>query len=120
MKKYERIVSLLKGVLLAYILTGFMLALIAFLLYQFHVSEILVDIGILICYVIASLVAGMCYAMHAVSRKFAWGMLAGFAYYAILLAISVGVEADFNIFSTSCITTLFICTGSGMLGGMLK
>lgn len=120
MRKYERVTSLLKGVLLAYLLTGVMLVVLAYLLYQFHVSEIVVDIGILVCYVIASLVAGMCYALNAKNRKFAWGMVAGFTYYAILLVISVGIEADFNVFSTSCITTLLVCTGSGMLGGMLK
>ncbi|MBQ7944834.1 MAG: TIGR04086 family membrane protein [Lachnospiraceae bacterium] len=120
MKNYERVISLLKGILLAYIVTGIMLLVMAFLLYKFNLSETVVDIGILICYVISALIAGMCYAINAKSRKFAWGMLAGFAYYAILLVISVGVEADFQLLSTSCVTTLFICIGSGMLGGMLR
>ncbi|MBE5876119.1 MAG: TIGR04086 family membrane protein [Lachnospiraceae bacterium] len=120
MKNYERVISLLKGVLIAYIITAVMLFLMAFLLYQFNLSETIVDIGILICYVASSLMAGLCYAINAKSRKFAWGMLAGFVYYAVLLGISVAIEEDFEIFSTSCITTLFICTGSGMLGGMLR
>ncbi len=120
MKNYERVVSLLKGVFIAYIVTGIMLLIMAFLLYKFNLSETVVDVGILICYVVSSLLAGMCYAINAKSRKFAWGMLAGFVYYAVLLVISIGVEADFQLFSISSITTLFICTGSGMLGGMLR
>ncbi len=120
MKNYERVVSLLKGVLIAYIITAAMLFLMAFLLYKFNLSEVIVDIGILVCYVVSSLMAGMCYAMNAKNRKFAWGMLAGFVYYAVLLAVSIGIEPEFQLLSTSCVTTLLICTGSGMLGGMLK
>ncbi len=120
MKNYERVISLLKGVLIAYIITVVMLFFMAFLLYQFNLSETVVDIGILVCYVVSSLMAGLCYAINAKSRKFAWGMLAGFVYYAVLLGISIGIEPEFQLLSTSSITTLLICTGSGMLGGMLR
>ena len=120
MKKYERVISLLKGVLIAYIITVVMLLVMTFLLQKFDLSEVVVEIGILVCYVVSSLIAGMCYAINAKSRKFAWGMLAGFLYYAVLLVISVVVEADFQLLSTSSITTLLICVGSGMLGGMFK
>ena len=70
MKKYERVISLLKGVLIAYIITVVMLLVMTFLLQKFDLSEVVVEIGILVCYVVSSLIAGMCYAINAKSRKF--------------------------------------------------
>ena len=50
---------------------------------------------------------------------FLWGMGAGVAYFLIICVLSIAMEPDFEPVSNSSITTLLICLGSGMLGGML-
>ena len=110
--KYERILALLKCLLGAYVITGLLLLLTAGLLYKCNLSEKVIDIAIIAIYVISSLLAGLFYSKGAKSRRFLWGMGAG-------VALSIAMEPDFAPVSNSSITTLLICLGSGMLGGML-
>lgn len=117
--KYERMLALLKCLLGAYVVTGVLLLVTAGLLYKFNLSEKAVDIGIIAIYVISSLLAGLFYAKGASGRKFLWGMGAGTAYFLILSVLSMILEQNYTPLSNSCITTLLICLGSGMLGGML-
>lgn len=119
MIRYERLIALLKCLLAAYIATGLMLASLALLLYKLKLGESTIEIGIIVVYVISSLLAGLFFSKGANVRRFLWGMLAGAAYFLIICAISVAMEPEFNFLSNSCLTTLVICVGSGMLGGML-
>lgn len=119
MIKYERIIALLKCLMAAYVLTGIMLVLLAAFLYKLQLGENIVEIGIIVVYVISSLLAGLFFSKGAKSRRFLWGMAAGAAYFLIICAVSIAMEPDFAVLSNSCITTMAICIGSGMLGGMI-
>ena len=115
----ERLVALLKCLLAAYLITGVMLVAVAGLLYKFSLGENVVDVGIIVVYCISSLLAGLFFSKGAMSRRFLWGMAAGAVYFLIICAVTFAVERQVHLMSSSCITTLLICTGSGMLGGML-
>lgn len=115
----ERLVALLKCLMAAYLITGLLLMLVAGLLYKFSIGENVVDISIIVIYCVSSLLAGLFFSKSASSHRFIWGMLAGAAYFVIICAVSVVADPDFVPISNSCITTLLICLGSGMLGGML-
>ncbi len=119
MVRYERIIALLKCLLAAYVMTGIMLALMALLLYKLQLSENTVEIGIIVVYVVSSLLAGLFFSKGARNRRFVWGMLAGAAYFLVICAVSFVMEPEFSFLSNSCLTTMAICIGSGMLGGML-
>ena len=115
----ERLVALLKCLMAAYLITGVLLLLVAGLLYKFSIGENIVDISIIVIYCVSSLLAGLFFSKGAASHRFLWGMLAGAAYFVIICAVSAVAEPDFVPISNACITTLLICLGSGMLGGML-
>ncbi|MCM1182085.1 MAG: TIGR04086 family membrane protein [Roseburia sp.] len=115
----ERIVALIKCLIASYLITGVLLMVVAALLYKFSLSENVVEICIIAIYCISSLLAGLFFSKGAASRRFLWGMIAGAAYFLIICAISMVVEQSFTLLSNASITTLFICLGSGMLGGML-
>lgn len=120
MVKYERVVALLKCLMASYLITGILLVMIAFFLYHMQLGEQVVDIAIIVVYVLSSLVSGFLYAKGAKSKRFIWGTLAGLVYFLIICLISMVMEPQqFDVMSTSCLTTFFICAGSGMLGGML-
>ncbi len=115
----ERLIALLKCLVAAYLITGVLLLAVAGLLYKFSIGENIVDISIIVIYCVSSLLAGLFFSKGASSHRFVWGMLAGAAYFLIICAISAVAEPNFMPLSNTCITTLFICLGSGMLGGML-
>lgn len=115
----ERLVALLKCLMASYLITGALLLLVAGLLYKFSIGENVVDISIIVIYCVSSLLAGLFFSKSASNHRFLWGMLAGMAYFVVICAVSAVADPNFMPFSNTCITTLFICLGSGMIGGMI-
>ena len=111
---------LLKSLLFSYILTGVMLALLAFLLYKLGLGEKTVSVAIIVIYVAATLFGGFVAGKRMGSRKFLWGLLMGSAYFLVLTAVSLCVGGAGIDVGTSFFTTLVLCAGGGMLGGMLS
>lgn len=114
------VLFLLKSLLLAYVLTGAFLALLSFLLYKVGFGEKAVSIAIIVVYVAATFFAGFLAGKKMRNRKFIWGLLEGIAYFLILALISFIVGEKTAIFQSSFFTTLALCAGGGMLGGMLS
>ncbi len=112
--------AIAKCILAAYLLTGGALLLLALLLYRFQLSEQIVNIGILVIYVIASFAAGFFSGKRMQDRRFLWGLLAGSLYFAILTLLTLAVNHGFRDLGNHFFTTLMICAGSGMLGGMVS
>ena len=90
---------MIQSLVFAYIATGILLCLLAFIIYQSN--------------------AGMIIGKKIGKRKFLWGFFVGVLYFAILTLISVVFQENTVIFSTERITALFLCIAGGTLGGML-
>lgn len=114
------ILFLLKTLLFSYILTGVLLALLAFLLYKMGLTEKIVSIAIIIIYVAAAFFAGFTAGKKLKSRKFLWGLLMGSAYFLVLAGISLVFGKPAGRLGDSTVTTLVLCVAGGMLGGMLS
>ena len=113
------VVFLLKGLFFAYALTGVLLALLSFLLYKFGLGEKTVAIAIIVIYVAATFFAGFLAGKKMKSRKFLWGLAEGAAYFIVLALISFLAGDRTAVFGNTFFTTLALCAGGGMLGGML-
>ena len=113
------VVYLLKSLLFAYILTGVLLALLSFLLYKLGFGEKVVAIAIIVIYVAATFFAGFMAGKRMKNRKFLWGLLEGAAYFLVLAVISFLAGEQDAVMGSSFFTTLALCAGGGMLGGML-
>lgn len=113
-------VMLLKCLLVSYLLTGGALLLLALLLYRLQLSEQVVNIAIILIYALACLAAGFLSGKCMRERRFFWGLLAGVLYFVILSLITLLVNHSFQDLSSGFFTTLMICAGSGMLGGMVS
>ncbi len=111
---------LLKSLLFSYIFTGVMLVILAFLLYKLGLSEKIVSIAIIVIYVAATLFAGFVTGKKMQNRRFLWGLFMGGAYFAVLAAVSFCMGEDGIQVGNSLLTTLVLCAGGGMLGGMLS
>ena len=111
---------LLKTLLFSYILTGILLAILAFLLYRLRLGEQAVTIAIIVIYVAATLFGGFVAGKRLKSRKFLWGLLVGAAYFVVLTLISLAAGRGAIQLGNTFVTTLVLCAGGGMLGGMLS
>ncbi len=107
-----------KSLIISYIITGILLLLTALLLYRLEPQQSMVSVGILMIYVLSSFLGGILAGKGIRSRKFLWGLVTGTLYFIMLLAASWmcgGIDAK----AAEIITTMLLCLGGGMLGGML-
>lgn len=114
------VLFLMKNLLFSYILTGVLLALLSFVLYKAGLGEKVVSIAIIAIYVAATFFAGFLAGKKMGSRKFLWGALEGGAYFLVLVLISLAAGQDGFAAGNTFLTTLVLCAGGGMLGGMLS
>lgn len=114
------VLFLLRSLLYAYILTVALLALLALLLYKMNLTEKPVAIGIILIYVVSTLFIGFLAGRKMGSRKFFWGLCMGGMYFVVLALMSLVLRQTPDALGSSFWSTLLICGGGGMLGGMLS
>lgn len=116
----KNVMQFLKALMASYIVTGVLLLILTFLLYKFDWDEQMVTAGIVAIYVLSTFAGGFILGKVRQTRKFIWGLVVGILYFALLFLISFGVYRNFSGNGTNFITTLLLCAGGGMLGGMLS
>ncbi len=104
----------------AYIVTFVVLLILALLLYKMNLSEKVISGGIVVTYILSCFVAGLFAGKQMKQKRFLWGLIMGLGYYVILLVVSLVINQSFLAIADSMITTLILCAGGGMLGGMLS
>lgn len=114
------VLFLLKSLLFSYILTAGLLLLLAFVLFKMDLSEKPVSIAIIVIYVLATVFAGFVTGKRMQNRKFLWGLVMGIGYFVVLALVSLAVKQSPDTLGNSFFTTLVLCAGGGMLGGMLS
>lgn len=118
-KNPAKLIVFLVFLLIAYVFTTVGLLLLAFLLYKFPLTESGVNIGIILIYITSAFLSSFICGKKIKERKFLWGLGIGTAYFVILLLLSFLMNGEAANLGTNVFTALLICTGSGMLGGML-
>lgn len=114
------IVTMLKCLLVSYVLTALLLLALAGALWKLGLGERLVCGAVIVIYVAATLAGGFLAGKCRESRKFLWGLLTGIAYFTVLAVMSLVVNGEMSALGDSFFTTLVLCAGGGMLGGMLS
>lgn len=110
----------MKSLLAAYALTGIMLLVLAFMVFKMNMKQGSVELGILVVYIAASFIGGFLAGKMGKNRKFIWGMAIGAAYVIVLLMVSFALNGGISGGIGNCLTTLVMCAGAGMLGGMVS
>ena len=106
--------------LIAYLVTGLLLLLLAFLAYKANLSEQGSRIGILVIYVLSSFVAGFITGKKSKKRKFLFGAMMGICYFVVLLLLSLGIHDKVAPGAFAKWSAGLLSMGGGMLGGMLS
>lgn len=99
--------------------SGVLLLLLAFLLYQMELGEEVVKAGIIVIYLAAGLAGGLLVGKMRQEKKFLWGLCVGGIYFCVLFLISCGVNGGLPQDMVKVATTLVLCAASGMAGGMI-
>lgn len=120
MTKAYGVASFVKALIIAYVVTGIMLFVLAFLMYKFGISEQAVNFGVTFIYILATGVAGILMGRSMKQRKFLWGSLVGLIYVALIFVVSLLVTGNATMIMQDGVSTLLLCVGGGMLGGMLS
>lgn len=118
--KHTTIIRFLKGLLAAYILSALVILVLAFILFQWDAAEAVIRGGIIFTYVISSFACGMVVSKQQSGRRYLWGILAGGAYYAVLVIISMICNRAVFTGIAGIVPVLFFCLSGGMLGGMMQ
>ena len=122
MRKQEGvpIIPLLIYLLCSYAFTLIVLVFLVFLLFKMRLSEQVISKTIIITYMAASFLGGFLAGKKMKVKKYIWGLLMGVAYYIVFLILSLIINKGDVEMSKTILTTLVLCCGGGMLGGMLS
>ncbi|MDD7220304.1 MAG: TIGR04086 family membrane protein [Clostridia bacterium] len=112
--------AVLKSLLFSYALTGVFLLMLAFLLFSFNLGETAIAAGISAVYVLSCFLGGLMAGKLVKKDKYLWGIVTGFSYFLLLLAVSFAVRRQWDMSVSHAVTTFFMCVGGGALGGMLS
>ena len=111
---------MLKALQESYIITAVLLMGLTLLLYKFELDEKFVSAGIVAIYVTSTLIGGIIIGKLVRVKRFLWGMTLGVLYFAMLLVITLGIYRTLNGDGVNLMTTLILCAGGGMAGGMIS
>lgn len=118
-KKNEKVATILKCLLIIYVVTAIMLLVLAFLLYKFSLPQKVIGAGIILIYVVCSFLGGFLAGKKIKIKKYLWGLCVGIGYFLLLIILSLILNGGFQNLSDNFFLTLILCGSGGMLGGML-
>lgn len=111
---------MIKALLLAYVVTGGLLLILALLLYKMGLGESQINIGIMVTYIVSCLFGGFYMGKKIKVRRFAWGMGVGTGYAFLLMAVTFLTEHQISGNFKEMFIMFFLCFFGGTLGGILS
>ena len=116
----KKIVWIIKALFLSYLLSGILLLLMALAVYKLEWEEQIVSAGVIVVYVISNLAAGIYAGKKFGQRRFLAGLVCGALYAILLCLVSSVVYWDVRGNIGNMAVFLLVCSGSGMVGGMIS
>lgn len=116
----KKVIQVLKVLVASYIVTGLVLVFLTILLYHFEVKEGIITAGVIVAYLLSGFFGGFLIGKKQKEKKYLWGALVGAAYFIVLAAVSLAVYRKIQGDISNFFTTMALCVGSGMLGGMIS
>lgn len=119
-RQNTKIVTLLKGLLLSYIITAFILLILSFLMLKLDLSGTVISVGIQFVYIISAFAGGFFVGKKVEQKKFLWGLVMGIFYFIVVMLISIFLNRSTPLSLSSLLIVFVISTLSGMIGGMIS
>ncbi|NLK73676.1 MAG: TIGR04086 family membrane protein [Clostridiales bacterium] len=119
-RQNTKIIYLLKGLFISYIVTGFILLILAFLMLKMDISSAVISGGTIFTYILSGFISGFYVGKKVEQKKFLWGLAMGVAYFIIFMLVSILMNQGASLALGSLLMVLIISAISGMVGGMLS
>ena len=116
----KNILSILKVLIVAYVITGLLLLLSAFLMFKFNLGEGQVRIFVMTVYGIATIVAGIIYGKIKGSKRLLNGACIGLIYFLMLMLVSLVINKGLEDEIHKIIISMIICIAGGSIGGIIS
>ena len=116
----KRFASVLRALIISYLVTGVMLLVVAFLMYKLGLDESKVNFAITLTYILSSAIGGIVIGKSMQEKKFIWGLLLGALYVGVILIASILVSHGENVIAAKGVSTIILCLLGGTLGGMIS
>ncbi|MBQ7934494.1 MAG: TIGR04086 family membrane protein [Lachnospiraceae bacterium] len=116
----NNIFYLFRCLILSYIITFLILAVLALLLYKLSLGKGILSGILIVLYVAVNMLSGVLAGRHMKEKRYMWGLAVGSMYFAVLLLLTWFVPSVQFSLNSTLITTFLLCAGGGMLGGMVS
>lgn len=116
----QKSVKIIKGLIIAYLVTGIGLLFLAFLLLKLQIGEEKIALGILLIYVLSGFAGGFFLGKRSETKRFFWGMVLGIIYWMILIGITLLSGNGLQNGGKGLFLNFVICVGAGMIGAMIS
>ena len=115
-----KMIHVMKAVALSYLVTIFLLLVIAFLMLQIGLPSAGVTAAIIITYILSVFIGSFYLGKRVEEKRFIWGLIAAIIYFSIYVIISLVISGNEGVQLGNYIITFLIVALSGMAGGMLS
>lgn len=116
----KKSVSIVKGLIISYLLTIIMLFIIAVVVYKIGISDNTLNILVILVYIVATFVGGFYTGRKVEEKRFIWGALFGLMYITVALLVSLMISGEAGGGGVQRVTRSIMCIAGGMLGAMLS
>ncbi len=110
----------LRSLLVSYLLSALLLLAVSFALYRFRLKEGQVRIAVHAIYMLSCALAGFLAGKGLKKGRFFCGAAAGLLYFAVLLLASFALNRGLSASLQQLGIAMGLCTGSGIVGGILS
>ena len=88
-RQNTRVIYVLEGLVISYIVTALLLLLISFLMLKLDLSSAVISGSINFSYIVSAFIGGFFIGKKTEQKKFIWGLLVGVFYFVILMLVSL-------------------------------
>lgn len=110
---------LLRGLVLAGVVSMVILLILAFVMLKLQPDTEKLELGIMLVYGLSCFCGGWYSGRKMGRRKYLWGLIVGVLYFVLLFAVSGMSDKEVRPELVHSLTALVLCGAGGMLGGMV-
>lgn len=112
--------SILKSLIVAYVVTGLLLLFIALLMQKFGLSDNQVRLFVIMIYGVSTILGGLVFGKIKKNKRLINGLLFGIMYFAVLVLVSALINHGFENEAGKNIISFVICILGGIIGGIMS
>lgn len=116
----DKILKVVQTIMMAYVCSALLLAILAFVAYKAGMSENVVIYGVLAVYTISTFVAGLIIGIKQKHRRAVWGLATGALYYGVILVISAVMNRGIAAGTADMAVATVLCILGGFAGGYVS